>query len=94
MEEREMTYEEVFECLTRKDPSILKDKKTFRKAMQLDKVIDLVLRRVVSTESRLLKRSPAEDDKRWLELYELEKKKKTVAKLFDTVEKMVKQRFS
>ena len=95
-----MKYIEVFELMKKKDSRILEDKELFRKSQLIDKIIDLVIREKIASENRMKRlltkkqNSAFEDDKRYAELYEIEKDVCSIAKLLDNVDEIVEKKFA
>ena len=90
-----MKYVEVFELMKKRDNRVLQDKELFRKSQIIDKMIDLTINEIIFAENKLLKhkRSPFEDDERYVELYEREKTLNQVAKALDLAEKITENKF-
>jgi len=94
-----MKYVEVFELMKKRDSRVLEDKELFRKSQLIDKVINLVISEKIASENRIRRmlsekqNSAYEDDKRYAELYEIEKEVCRVAKLLDEVDAIVKSKF-
>jgi len=90
-----MKYIEVFELMKKKDKRILEDKDLFRKSQLIDKIIDLVIREKIASEDRIRRmldkkqNSAYENNKRYAELYEIEKEVCSVAKMLDSIDEIV-----
>ncbi len=95
-----MKYVDVFELMKKRDIRVLKDKELFRKSQLIDKIVDLVINEKIISENRVRRKYdknfeplPFLDDKRYAELYAIEKKAMFVAETLDRVDEIVKSKF-